>query len=173
MRHFSFLYFQTKCIPIICHFRLPTCYIFYVCCQPFVYATSYRGGTKWGALGQPSPHSPPYIFRSSGVHKNNPKESFYKQWCVSGSVGSICFWASGIHIRILLSSSKNSRINIDSYRFVTLYDFLSLKNDVNVPSKSNKHKNSEKKIYVDILKITDENGRIRIRIRIWIWIRIH
>ncbi len=46
-----------------------------------------------------------------------------------------------------------------------LYDFLSLKNDVNVPSKSNN----------DVLKVTDENSRIRIRIsiRIRIRIRIH
>jgi hypothetical protein len=36
------------------------------------------------------------------------------------------------------SSCKNSKKNLDSYNFVTLYDFLSLKNDVNVPSKSNK-----------------------------------
>jgi hypothetical protein len=33
-----------------------------------------------------------------------------------------------------------------------------LKNDVNVPSKSNK------KTFVDVLKITDENSRIRIQI---------
>ncbi len=47
-----------------------------------------------------------------------------------------------------------------------LYYFLSLKNDVNVPSKSNKQKN-----FVDV---TDENSRIRIRIRIHkseVWIR--
>ncbi len=31
--------------------------------------------------------------------------------------------------------------NLDSYYFVTLFDFLSLKNYVNVPSKSNKQKN--------------------------------
>jgi hypothetical protein len=36
---------------------------------------------------------------------------------------------------------KNSKKNLDSYCFVTLLDFLSLKNDVNVPSKSNKKKN--------------------------------
>jgi hypothetical protein len=42
-----------------------------------------------------------------------------------------------IRIQILLSSSKK---NLDSYCFVTL-DFSSLKNDVNVPSKSNKQKN--------------------------------
>ncbi len=40
--------------------------------------------------------------------------------------------------RILLSSCKNSKKNLDSFYFVTLFDFLSLKNDVNVPSKSNK-----------------------------------
>ncbi len=31
-----------------------------------------------------------------------------------------------------------SKKNLDSYYFVTLFDFLSLKNDVNVASKSNK-----------------------------------
>jgi hypothetical protein len=40
----------------------------------------------------------------------------------------------------------------------------SLKNDVNIPSKSNKQK-----IFVDVLKVTYENSRIRIRILI----RIH
>jgi hypothetical protein len=33
-------------------------------------------------------------------------------------------------------SSKNNYKNLDSYYFVTLFDFLPLKNDVNVPSKS-------------------------------------
>ena len=36
--------------------------------------------------------------------------------------------------------AKNSKTNLDSYYFVTLFDFLSLKNDVNVASKSNKQK---------------------------------
>ncbi len=45
-----------------------------------------------------------------------------------------------IRIRILLSICKNSKKNLDSYYFVTLFDFLSLKNDVNVPSKSNSQK---------------------------------
>jgi hypothetical protein len=35
---------------------------------------------------------------------------------------------------------QNSKKNLDSYYFVTLFDFLSLKNDVNVASKSNKQK---------------------------------
>jgi hypothetical protein len=35
----------------------------------------------------------------------------------------------------LLSSCKNSKKNLYSYYFVTLFDFLSLKNDGNVPSK--------------------------------------
>jgi hypothetical protein len=42
--------------------------------------------------------------------------------------------------RILLSSCKNSEKNLDSYYLVTLFDFLSLKNDVNVATKSNKQK---------------------------------
>ncbi len=40
---------------------------------------------------------------------------------------------SEVWIRILLSSCKNSKKNLDSYYFVNLVDFLSLKNDVNVP----------------------------------------
>jgi hypothetical protein len=34
---------------------------------------------------------------------------------------------------------KNKK-NLDSYYFATLFDFLSLKNDVNVPSKNKKQK---------------------------------
>ncbi len=57
--------------------------------------------------------------------------------------------------------------NLDSYYFVTLFDYLSLKNDVNVPSKSNKQKNCVQKLdFAGILKVNDENSRIRIRIRI-------
>jgi hypothetical protein len=45
-----------------------------------------------------------------------------------------------VWIRIRLSTCKNSKKNLDSYYFVTIFDFLSLKNDVNVPSKSNQQK---------------------------------
>jgi hypothetical protein len=39
---------------------------------------------------------------------------------------------------------------------------LSLENNVNVTSKSNKQKNLGKKIvFVDVLKVSDENSRIR------------
>jgi hypothetical protein len=41
---------------------------------------------------------------------------------------------------------KYRKNNLDSYYFVTLFDFLSLKNDVNVASKSNKQKKLCKKI---------------------------
>jgi hypothetical protein len=72
----------------------------------------------------------------------------------SGSTGSTCLWASRIRIRIrihwsevwiriLLSSCKNS---IDSYYFVTLFDFLSLKDDVNAASKVISRKNCIKKL---------------------------
>ena len=39
-----------------------------------------------------------------------------------------------------LSSCKNSKKNLDSYFFVTPFEFLSLKNYVNLASKSNKQK---------------------------------
>ncbi len=40
--------------------------------------------------------------------------------------------------------AKNSKKNLNSFYFVTLFDFLYLKNDVNVPSKSNEQKNCVK-----------------------------
>jgi hypothetical protein len=42
---------------------------------------------------------------------------------------------------ILLSSCKNSKKKLDSYCFVTSFGLFTLKNDVNVPSKSNEQKN--------------------------------
>jgi hypothetical protein len=49
-------------------------------------------------------------------------------------------------IRILPSLSKNSKKNLDFYSFVTSFDFLSLKNDVKVPSKSTMKKTCYEKI---------------------------
>jgi hypothetical protein len=66
------------------------------------------------------------------------------------------------------------RTYLDSYYFVTLFDFLSLKNNVNVPSESNKQKRlcqksklKKKKFknyfFAGILKVKDESSRIRIQ----------
>ncbi len=66
----------------------------------------------------------------------------------------LCFRASWIRvlirnlfvrIRILPSRSKKWRKTLIFTVFWLRYDFISLKNDVNVPSKRNKHKNVEKK----------------------------
>ncbi len=68
---------------------------------------------------------------------------------------------SEVRIRILLSPSKNSKKTLDFYCFATSLGLLiseALKNDVNVPSKSNK----QKKFSVGILKVTNEKSRIRI-----------
>ncbi len=96
------------------------------------------------------------------AHIEVPREQWtsrrFRPCCGSGS-GSTCFWASRIRIRIhllkvwiririllwiririLLSSCKISKKNFDSYYFVTLFELLSLKNDVNVASKSHKQK---------------------------------
>jgi hypothetical protein len=57
---------------------------------------------------------------------------------VSGPPGSGSLSQRRIRIRprILLSSCKNSKKNLDSYCFVTTFmTFFSLKSDVNVPSK--------------------------------------
>ncbi len=40
----------------------------------------------------------------------------------------------------VLSSCKNNKKNLESYYFLTFFDFLSLKNNVNIPSTSNKLK---------------------------------
>ncbi len=58
-----------------------------------------------------------------------------------------------------ISMQKNNK-NLESYYFVTLFDFWLF--NVNVPSKSNK----QKIFFAGILKVKDENSRIRIRIRI-------
>ncbi len=91
----------------------------------------------------------------------------------SGSTRFTCFWASRIQIhqsevwiriRILLSSCKNSKKTLDSFYFVTLFDFSSLKNHVNALSKSNSRKNCVKnQFFAGILKVYDENSRILIQ----------
>ncbi len=80
---------------------------------------------------------------------------------------------SEVWIRILLSSSKNSKKNLDSYYFVTSYCFLSLKNDVNLPSKVISKSFFSKLVFCSRLEGQWRNNRIWIRIRIQIRIRIH
>ncbi len=81
----------------------------------------------------------------------------------SGSTGSIRFWAS--RIRIPLSSSKNSKKILDSYMVLWLFwiFFIFEKWCKCTPSKSNKQKNFFlKSVFVGVLKVNDENSRIRI-----------
>ncbi len=105
---------------------------------------------------------------------------YFKQCCgsESGSTGSTCFWASWIRIRIqysevwirlririLISPSKNSKKNLDSYCFATSFWLFSSENYVNIPSKSN--------LNPDPL-VRGMDPRIQIRIRIHTkmsWIR--
>jgi hypothetical protein len=69
----------------------------------------------------------------------------------SGSVGSICFWASLIRVpsqRYRSGSFYHQetivRKTVIPTVLLLLYFFISLKNNVNVPSKSNKQKSLEK-----------------------------
>jgi hypothetical protein len=68
----------------------------------------------------------------------------------SGSNGSTCFLASRIRIRlwirVLLSPCKNNKKNLESYYFVTVFDFLSLKNNVSNLRKVTSRKNCVKKL---------------------------
>jgi hypothetical protein len=52
-----------------------------------------------------------------------------------------------------------SKTTLDTSCYVTFYDFLSLKNYVNLPSKSNE----QKYFFVGVLKVSGENNRNRIR----------
>jgi hypothetical protein len=75
-------------------------------------------------------------------------------------------------IRILLSPSKNSKKNLDSYCFVTSFWHFIFENDVNVPSKVISKKLVKKIVFVGVLKVNDENSRIRFRIhKSEAWIR--
>jgi hypothetical protein len=57
--------------------------------------------------------------------------------------------------------AKKGKKDFDFYWFMTsLGYFLSLKTNVNVPSKSKKQQNFEKNLF--LLKATDEKSRIRI-----------
>ncbi len=51
----------------------------------------------------------------------------------------------GLQDPVFLSSCKNSKKNLESSYFATLFEFLSLKNDVNLASKSHKQKKLCKK----------------------------
>jgi hypothetical protein len=64
---------------------------------------------------------------------------------------------SEVLIWVLPSLSKNTKKNLDFYFLRLLYDFLSLKNDVNVPLNVIFKNN----IFVDVLEVTDEKSRIR------------
>ncbi len=80
---------------------------------------------------------------------------------------------SELRIRILLSSSKNGKKTLIPTVLRHLFDLLSLKNDVNAPSKSNMQENFFINLFVvGVLKVNDENSRIPIRIHLSeAWIR--
>ncbi len=78
----------------------------------------------------PNPDPDPPVFGPPGSGSGFTSQRY-------GSGSGVLLW---IRIRILLSSCKNSKKNLDSYYFVTLFEFLSLKNVVNVASKSHKQK---------------------------------
>jgi hypothetical protein len=61
--------------------------------------------------GPPSPNRGSRSYMEEQRMRDQIKKDANWQRCGSGSVGSIFFWASWI----LLSSSKNSKINLDSY----------------------------------------------------------
>jgi hypothetical protein len=67
----------------------------------------------------------------------NTQHFVYRLWMSKAGISVSDPDPIRIH-RILLPPFKNSKKNLDSYYFVTAFDVLSLKNDVTVPSKSNK-----------------------------------
>jgi hypothetical protein len=71
-----------------------------------------------------------------------------------------------IRIRILPSSSKSNKKNLDSYCFVTSWWLLSLKIYASKSNKKKKFREKKNNYLVVILKVTGENSRIMIWIRI-------
>jgi hypothetical protein len=89
-----------------------------------MYITGFSINVK-SSVADPDPDPPdPHVLGPPGSRSTSQRYG-------SGS-------GSGSGIRGLLSSCKYSKKNLYSFYFVTLLDFLSLKNDVNLPSKSNK-----------------------------------
>ncbi len=94
---------------------------------------------------------------------------FYRVWyCISYRTENKLFYLFiyfiirlliQLRIRILPSTSKKSRKNVDFYCFFT---FLSLKNEVNVPSKRISIKTNVNS-FLALLKVTDEQSKILIR----------
>jgi hypothetical protein len=79
---------------------------------------------------------------------------------VFGPPGRICHYF--VRIRILPSTSKKCSTLISTILWL-LFDFLSVKTEVNIPSKSSKQKNFLNSYFVGILSDTVEKSRIRIR----------
>ncbi len=92
----------------------------------------------------------------------------YSQCCESGSVGSICFGPPGSGS--FYHQEKNSK---KKPWFLLFCDFfmtsVSLKNDVNVTSKSDKQKTLEKKCFL----LASWRSRAKIACKIRNWIRVH
>jgi hypothetical protein len=109
-------------------------------------------------------------YRCSSVADLNPDPHVFGP-PGSGSISQRYGCGSGSGSGTFYYHGKNNQKNLDSHYFVTLFDFLSFKNDANVPSKSNKQKKClRNKFFVAILKVIDENSRIRIHLS-EAWIR--
>ncbi len=100
-----------------------------------------------------------------------------EKWCSGAFIihwhwgsGSVCFGTPGSGFGSISQrygsgsfyhQAKRVRKTMIPTVLWLLYDFLSLKNDINVFSKNNKQKNFK---YVSFLNVSDEKSRIRIRI---------
>jgi hypothetical protein len=80
-----------------------------------------------GSVADPDPPDP-HVFGPPGSGSGSTGQRY-------GSGSGSCFGSGSFYYH-----AKIVKKNLDSYYFVTLFDFLSLKNDVNVASKSNKQK---------------------------------
>jgi hypothetical protein len=91
------------------------------------------------------------------------QRKYWKQCCRSGSVGSVII-CTDPDPNPSIKKQKDVIKPFISTIFLLLFCFLSLKTDVNLPSKSTTNK--QKLFFVGILSAIDEKSRIRIRIRI-------
>ncbi len=95
--------------------------------------TSAVGSREQSSRSQPSSSPASNITLNQGVRKRRRLYLGYLGPLGSASESVSHNYQVWIRLRILPSSSTNSKKNLDFYCFVTSYDFLSLKNDVNVP----------------------------------------
>ncbi len=124
-------------------------------------------------LGLPVPEFIDPVFTKTSPKRSfslNRKRAYWLVFAKTGSIisGSDPFPSLFVRIRIrILPSNKKVWKNLIYTISWLLFDFLSVKNDINVPSKNNKQKTSCKNFVLSAsCQLRTKKSRIRVRNRI-------